>query len=229
MIDKILNLIFPIKCEICGKLGKIICDDCLKLINLYQINKKEKDKFFIYKYDGKIRDLILSYKYKDAGYLYYFFEKCIIKNEKACNFLLGYDIIVPVPMHKKRRLSRGYNQTELISRKLALDLCSLKSQNAILCKQKYIQHEPDILIKTKNIKKQSKLNYKERLESSKGVYFANNIDKIKDKNILIFDDIYTTGTTYKECKKALLKNGAKNVGILTIARQIKTKEEKWTI
>ena len=88
-----------------------------------------------------------------------------------------------------------------------------------LCKQaNTIIFDAKVLTKTKNTKPQSEKNLKERIQSIKGVYFVENPEKIKKKNVLVFDDIYTTGNTYKECKKVLISSGAKRVGIMTIAR-----------
>ena len=110
-IDK---LIFPPCCLICGKLtNKILCNECKKELYEKAIFKvednKNKDLYFekhiyIFLYKDKIRNLILDYKFNDKSYLYKLFSKIIIKNEKICGILKKYDIIIPVPIHKKRKL-----------------------------------------------------------------------------------------------------------------------------
>ena len=78
--------------------------------------------------------------------------------------------------------------------------------------------ENNVLKKAVNTKPQSKKTLNERKNSIKGVYFVENADKVKNKRILLFDDIYTTGSTASECKKILLEAGAKEVGIMTVAK-----------
>lgn len=118
-----------------------------------------------------------------------------------------YDIIIPVPMSRKKLAQRGYNQSELIASKIS--------------RYSKIQLQKDIIIKVKENKTQSTLNKIQRLENIKNVYKIKNKQKIKAKNILLFDDIYTTGATVNECAKILKQAGAKTVNVLTIAKDFK--------
>ena len=128
-----------------------------------------------------------------------------MKNEKVCRFLKNYDIIISVPMTKKKIAQRGYNQAELIAKQIAINSPNLT----------YLKN---ILIKQKETSTQSSLNKKERFNNVKNVYKVQNMQKIKEKNIILFDDIYTTGATCKECTKTLMEAGAKIVDLLTIAK-----------
>ena len=96
-------------------------------------NKKIKvQKIFIYRYDHIVRNLLINYKFNDASYLADTFSHLIKNNKKIYDILKTYDIILPVPLHKKRKLERGYNQTELIARKLGLNYknnCLIKVKN----------------------------------------------------------------------------------------------------
>lgn len=160
----------------------------------------------MYKYEGEIRSLLLKYKFNDKAYLSDFFAQMILKNQMAISFIKKYEIIIPVPLHRKRLLERGYNQTELIVKKVSIN-------NSIVdCV------ENDVLKKARNTKPQSKNNLYERIRNIKGVYFVENAEKIKNKNILLFDDVYTTGSTANECRKVLINAGARQVGVMTIAR-----------
>lgn len=203
ILEIILNILFPEKCAVCGKLGESICLKCYNKLKKFEINNNYKDVFFLYKYQGIIRNLILSYKFKDKSYLYKTFSKCMLKNKNLCNFLKSYDIIIPVPLHKKRKMERGYNQSALIANELAKNL-----------ELKYY----DILIKNKNTKPQSSKSLKERKKSVVGIYEIKNKGLVKGKSVVIFDDIYTTGSTLEECKKVLFKCGAKKVGLLALAK-----------
>lgn len=120
--------------------------------------------------------------------------------------LKKYDIILVVPISKQRKKERGYNQSSLIAREIS-KLTSIKI-------------EKNVIQKTKNIIPQSKLDKNQRQENIKNAYRVHNVEKIKNKKILIFDDIYTTGSTVNECAKMLIQKGIdrNNIGVLTIAK-----------
>ena len=231
ILENVLNLFFPIKCGVCGKIGLPICNNCEKIIKKYEINLVENDyieiensmsskniiidqannyklknnskikvqKIFLYKYDDIVRKLLINYKFNDASYLADSFAYLIKNNKKIYNILKTYDIILPVPLHRKRKLERGYNQTELIVRKLGL------------------KYENDCLIKVKNIKPQSQNDVEKRKTEIKDVFKIQNIEKINNKKVLILDDIYTTGSTANECIKTV-SIATKNIGFVSIAR-----------
>ena len=224
-LERALEFIFLPSCGICGKLGeKYLCNKCKKDLEKYAIfakskfnerelnNQTEKNiannkpiyKFHIFRYEELIRDLIIQYKFNEKSYLYKTFCEFIVKNKKTLDFIKSYDIIIPVPIHKKRYRARGYNQSELISKELARR-CQLKCYN-------------DILIKKVNNNAQSTLNKNERLENVKNVYKIIKPEKINNKKVLIFDDIYTTGATVQACALELKKAHTKEIGILTLAK-----------
>ncbi len=262
LFENVLSLIYPPACSICGKEGKTyLCENCK--------NKLEQEKIYVpkieivngiehcylFEYKGIIREKILQYKFGNKAYLANFFFEFFVKNEKVCGFLKKYDIIIPVPMSKKKIAKRGYNQSELIARKIVksttnnLNFNILKdnsvnsknnivnSSNSILKNNNVninnileksnignnnttLKLEKNVLIKVKENKTQSTLNKIERMENVKNVYKIQNEQKIKQKKVLLFDDIYTTGATTTECIKVLKNAGAKEVGILTIAKDI---------
>ena len=211
------EIIFPQCCLICGKVSKNIwCKECKNKIYKEAIFKEEistrkQDTYFfnkhiyVFEYKNVIRNLILDYKFNDKSYLYKIFSEIITKNEKICGILKKYDIIIPVPIHKKRRKQRGYNQSELIAKEIAYNIKNLRYENSVL-------------EKVKNVKPQSLLRKKQREQNVKNVYKIVKKEKIKDKKIILFDDIYTTGSTANECCKILKQNGAKEILVLTIAK-----------
>ena len=212
---KLLDIIYPKECIICGKTNEdILCDKCydnmflnniVKECKIDKYNENYKEHLYIFKYEGKIRNIILDYKFNDKAYLYEFFVKIILKNEKICRKIKKYDIIIPVPIHKKRNRERGYNQSELIARKIAENF-----ENTECIK--------NCLVKSRNNAKQSSLTKKQRMQNVKGVYKIQNKQKIKNKRVILFDDIYTTGSTVNECAEVLNENGAKEVLVFTIAK-----------
>ena len=126
--------------------------------------------------------------------------------KKSFEKLKKYDIIIIVPISNKRKLERGYNQSELIAKEISKII--------------EVPIEKKVLYKIKNTVPQSTLNKKQREENAKGVYKAKNINRIYNKKILLIDDIYTTGNTVNECANILIQKGIKrkNIGVLTIAK-----------
>lgn len=209
MINMLLNFLFPPVCGICGKTHEEwICEKCLEKLKINIIYRKVYNKYYdemIYLFSYKdVRKLILKYKFNNWAFLSNTFSKIILKNKNLCRNLKFYDIIIPVPMYKIKKQKRGYNQTELITKKIAKNLG--------------IYEDSKVLLKIKNTRTQSKLNEKQRYENIKNVFFINNIEKIKDKKIILFDDIITTGATINECAKILKQNGAKSVVVLALAK-----------
>lgn len=133
----------------------------------------------------------------------------MLKNIEFIDLLKNYDTIIPVPISKKRYKQRGYNQSSLIAKKLAKELLKENFK---------IKYNDDCLFKTKNVIEQSKLNKDNREKNIKGAYEIFHINQLKNKKILLVDDIYTTGSTLRECSKILKKSNPKKIGVLTIAK-----------
>jgi len=156
-------------------------------------------------YKDKLRDLLHDFKYSSKLYIADFLSDLII--DKFPSDLSGFDIIVPVPLHIRRLQERGYNQTALISKVLAgslgvgLDLFSLK-------KVKYTKPQVDIS------------NFQNRAKNVKNLFQVSNKKIFSRKTVLLLDDVYTSGSTIKECSKQLIEAGAKYVFALTIARAV---------
>jgi len=129
------------------------------------------------------------------------FEKVLSKD---ILFRHSIDLIIPVPLHKKRRRRRGYNQSEIIAKHLSKVYCLPMSSQ--------------ILIKTKNTVPQMKLSKKLRIKNLTDSFSSKNIHILKNKNIMLVDDVITTGTTLNTCAKKLIKAGAKKVFVFTLAR-----------
>ena len=213
-VPSLLNLIYPPKCGICGKLNEnFLCNKCYKILEndaKFNVEKFEKLKnefdehIYMFKYEGAIRRIILQYKFQEKSYLYKTIVNFLLKNKKMFEIIKTYDTIVPVPISKKRKRTRGYNQSYLIAKDIA-NIVGIKLENRVL-------------FKIKNIIEQSKLNKEDRGKNIKGVYEIKNDYRIKDKKILLFDDIYTTGSTANECCRMLKEVNLDKIGVLTIAK-----------
>ena len=210
----LIDLIYPPVCGLCNKIcKKHLCKECEMDLKKYEINeienvKGDKSKYYDYqvktfKYKGKVRSKIIDYKFNEKSYMCHTFQKMITKNEKIYSFLKKYDIILYVPMFKKQEHKRGYNQTYLIAKEIGKTLgVSIEKSN---------------LTKIKDTKKQSTLTKEERKTNVKDAFVIKKPERIVNKKVILFDDIFTTGNTVNECSKVIKMAGTKEIAILTIA------------
>lgn len=157
---------------------------------------------------GKIKEAVKHFKFLGQRMYGHLFGDMIYEEFSQYDWLTGYDFIVPVPLHEKRLLERGYNQSEIIADSLAsnLDLPVYK----------------DVLFRIRNTKKQSKLKGLARKENVEGAFFAYG-EELKGKRVILIDDIYTAGETAMACAEALKSAGAEEVAVITF---LKTKYKK---
>ena len=210
--EQLLDLIYPPTCGICGKGKKTyLCKKCENKLNQIAIFGKDEysDKYFekhyyLFKYDDIIRTMLIDYKFNEKPYLYRSFMEFFNKYKKRYHEFEIYDIIVPVPISKKRMRDRGYNQSLLIASDIA--------------KKSKIKLEKNVIKKEQNNTPQSLLDKNGREKNVVNVYKIVNKQKILNKKILLIDDIFTTGATVNECSKMLKISGAEKVDVLTIAK-----------
>ena len=152
-------------------------------------------------YDGVLRVIILALKYeRDMGLA----ELVLPDLENLLNTSnFEFDILIPVPLSKNRYKERGYNQTSIWGKLLA----RIVEKNFL----------PKALWKKCETASQVSLPAEKRWQNVKNTFSANS-KIVKDKNVLLLDDVITTGATLYECTNALLEAGSKNVSALTIAR-----------
>jgi ComF family protein len=153
-------------------------------------------------YERLARHLIINFKDHDATLYAPIFAQWI--NRIIQEFSDEIDIMIPVPITNKRRLFRKYNQTEL----LCLELQKLSK----------LHYEPRILEKTKETVAQKTLNREKRLKNLKKSFSLNPEFSVKHKNILLIDDVITTGATANACAQLLKEDGADKVYVATLAR-----------
>lgn len=197
----ILDLLFPKKCLECKKPGKYICSNCLKKV---RPGIKNSSNYSIFKYEGVIRKAIINLKYKYATDIAEELVKiCVykLKNKKKFKNVT----LVPIPLHWKRENERGFNQVEIIGRKVAKEL--------------NWKFEPNLLIRNKSTIPQVQLKGEERRKNLTGVFKINENNNLDNNSLIfLFDDVYTTGSTINEAGKVLLKDENRNIKGLTIAR-----------
>ena len=207
----LLDNLFPERCLYCGKYGKYICEYCYNKLNNEYIFRKVYNDYFDYiicssYYVGDIKKKIHNFKFHEQSYLYkYLIEICLLNN-RIYNFLKYFDLITYVPMNYNKQLKRGYNQSELLAKELGkrLNIEVVKTLNKPL-----------------QFKVQSTLSEKERMDNVKNAFEFIGGDNIKNKNIILVDDIITTGSTIRIFSKLLKNFQAKKICILAIAKTYK--------
>ena len=211
LISAILDLLFPPKCIFCSKIlgdSEYWCDSCASTLMLTADGGRQSGEFYDFciaplYYTGMVRKSVLRYKFRGAAVYAEAYGKILASCIRE-HIDVEYDIITWVPLSRKRKRERGYDQAFLLAGATAAELEREVEQT---------------LVKQKHIRPQSELSGKdERVENISGAYEVTDPELLKDKCILIIDDIVTTGSTLEECAKELIKSGAKKVICAALAR-----------
>jgi ComF family protein len=158
-------------------------------------------------YNAASRKLILGFKYGDRLHTVHTFTPWLAR--AGADLLLQSDLIVPVPLHARRLWQRRFNQSALLGAALARH-----------CGKTCL---PDALVRLRHTTPQKGLSRKHREENVKNAFGVNKKRDVTGKNILLIDDVFTSGATLNACARTLKKAGAHKVFALAIARV--TREE----
>ncbi len=158
------------------------------------------------RYSGSLKETLRRFKFSNKSSYYRALGKLLALKIQNTKQIDSFDVIVPVPLHKSRQKHRGYNQAELMAEQIAKTL-------KIPC-------EKNLLIKSVATNSQSMLKRTERLLNLEDAFMAVSDGLIAHKNILLIDDIVTTGSTVNQCCKALKRAGAEKViaGVIATTR-----------
>ncbi|WP_372367628.1 ComF family protein [Candidatus Uabimicrobium sp. HlEnr_7] len=182
-----------------------VCQECMQQQTAYCC--KSRCNFTEYRcvtrYSGDIKKLLTNFKFCGKVHYGQLLASLLFRNIARMPFLQKIDFIIPVPMTAKKRIQRRYNQAEIIATHL-----SKKMQ--VYCMKRN-------LVKIKNTKNQSSLSKEQRKQNVRNVFHLVNKSSLYQKNILLIDDICTTGNTLQACIKALKTAKCKNIYIATIA------------
>ncbi|MCM2339078.1 MAG: hypothetical protein NDI62_01330 [Burkholderiales bacterium] len=214
ILDTILDVIFPVNCISCKKRGSNLCVDCL----LSSPSAERESATWIFPlFDYRhtaIKKSIWLLKYKSKRNLAKIYAEVlygkIIEELSELRMMSNFTepILIPIPLSKKRQRERGYNQAELIC--LELIKIDKEKNNFKLWK--------NILIKTKETEHQANIKDRHnRLKNLTDSFSVTNREMIKNKNIILIDDVLTTGATLSEAKKTLKSFGARKIIAFTLA------------
>jgi ComF family protein len=219
-----LDLLFPPACGGCGKLGSRWCKECQQRVQLLNGTlcevcglpqdvegvcdtcRIDRPHFHVLRawavFDDPLRNALHKLKYRRDIALGDAITAHMIYYVKSLNWQL--DMVVPIPLSRQRYKQRGYNQVGMIARPLALALG--------------VEFAPKALVRHKETRSQVGLSKRERWKNVQGAFRAGS--NVNGKNILVLDDVSTTGSTLSSSAEALLSSGAKNIYALTVARAL---------
>lgn len=183
-----------------------ICSHCLGKLPILRDNCFEgsgniKAVFSLFMYDGAVKEAVKQYKFSGQRLYGELFGSIMAEKLSSVETLKDCDCIIPVPLHPKRLEERGYNQSEILAKTISEKL--------------EIPMITDALFRIKETQRQSALKGLARIENVKNAFFAYG-EAVKDKRIILVDDICTMGETLKACEAALKTGGAEDVFATTL-------------
>ncbi len=229
-----LDLVYPRHCESChGAVldeARHLCWDCMTRMQFIQRphcdrcgdpieGKVDYDPMCAYcsrhriwftrarsavRYRGPIRDVIQSFKYKNALYLGRDMNLLLLACVQAHYGAIPFDAVTSVPLFARRERERTYNQAAVLARDLASDLRS--------------PYDNRLVIRIRDTQTQTHLSAPERRENMAGAFVPHGSNGRQGQRLLLVDDVMTTGATVNECARALKEAGAEYVYVATVAR-----------
>lgn len=175
-----------------------ICASCIK-----KLPKFDK-AYSLLHYNDKSKYLIFNFKYHDDISYNPIFANLLVSRYRQ--EIEDSDLVVPIPMHKYKRLWRMYNHSQILAEEIAHLL--------------EIEINSNILLKVRNTRPQTALSKEIRAKNLVGSIDVRNGKKVRNRKILLIDDVMTTGSTANICASKLKKAGAKEVKVLCIARRM---------
>lgn len=159
--------------------------------------------YLIFTKGGKVQQLLHALKYKGHQEIGELLGRWYGAELKEVGFAEKFDLILPVPLHKKKRSARGYNQSDCLAKGLSEGLG--------------VAWSAAVLKKGKPTESQTRKTRLERLQNVQDVFFVEKRESVQDKRIALVDDIITTGATLEACVTVLLEAGCREVHLITIA------------
>ncbi len=229
----LVSLCFPAHCGVCRdstEAGVHLCEACAEEVERIQppycakcsspfqgaitqefvcSNCKERELHFecaisCYVSSGPVRDFVHGFKYLGHTHLAKTLAAWLAEALDDPRMMAKpFDALVPVPLHHVRQREREFNQAEVLARLIA---------------EKAGRPVWNALKRTRKTPTQTRLDRSERMENLRGAFKVRSPAQVKGKDLVIVDDVFTTGSTVEECSRVLLKAGAASVRVITVAR-----------
>ncbi len=207
--DSVLRLLFPPRCVLCGREGDLICESCGRAFPL-RLDADAIPKLpgvraarAVWPYEGNVREIVRRYKYNGLRSL-----APVLAAEMA-TVLLEWnpriDVIAHVPVHPARLRERGFDQSDLLARELS-HLTGIAATSALArLRETAVQARA--------------MSAAQRATNVRGAFHVPDPEQIRRANVLLIDDVLTTGATLTEAARALRRAGARNIYALTLAHE----------
>lgn len=224
LLNRVIDFVLPPRCVNCGSTGVVLCVDCVKLVSFIEepvceicgepLRKKglcarcQENVLSIHKiraavyFRDPIPHVIHQFKYHNVFALADALSS--LMHQQWFRWFASVDLIIPIPLHKKRLQERGYNQSTLLARPLA--------------KQIKAEFNEPILKRVTYTQPQAQLTALEREANVRNVFEITNQKIVRNKHILLVDDVCTTGATLDSAAQALLNCGASQVSAYCLSR-----------
>ncbi|TFG93389.1 MAG: ComF family protein [Syntrophobacterales bacterium] len=234
LVSGFADMLFPEQCPTCGTAlfggGDFFCSDCLSTVrfttppqctscgipftttqgadHLCEECILSTPPFSVARslglYEGALLDAIHLFKYHGKISVGEDLGRMMAQASYASLAIGDYSLIIPVPLHPKRLRERGFNQSLVLARQVS-KRCSIPLDFLALRR-------------TLHTEAQVRLSGRQRRINVRGAFEVTDRNRVEGKKIVLIDDVYTTGSTVAECSKVLMKSGAKEVAVLTLAR-----------
>ncbi|MBV0899339.1 MAG: ComF family protein [Wolbachia endosymbiont of Fragariocoptes setiger] len=158
----------------------------------------------VFSYDQYSKDMIINFKFFDNLNYIKVFAKWMYQVNR--DVFYNSDVIIPIPLHRFRLFKRKYNQAALLAKEIS--------------KLTNLPYTPFAVKRIRNTKFQPGLTLKQREKNLRKAFVINNKKIIRDKIVILVDDVVTTGATVRSCAQEILNSGAKEIRVLSLARTI---------
>jgi len=235
VVSGLADMLFPAQCPTCGAAligggGDLFCSNCLSSVrfttspqctscgvpfattqgadHLCEECILSTPPFSVARslgvYEGALLDAIHLFKYHEKISVGEALGRMMAQAPYDSLAIEDYSLIIPVPLHPKRLRERGFNQSLVLARQVS--------------KRFSVPLDFSVLRRTIHTESQVTLSGRKRRTNVRGAFEVVDRGRVEDKRIVLIDDVYTTGSTAAECSKVLMKSGAKEVAVLTLAR-----------
>jgi ComF family protein len=223
LLETLLQLFYPHLCPVCNEntisADHFICTSCIQSIPRTEyhkvadnpvekrfwgkVNVYRATSFFRFQKGSMYRVLLHELKYKNNPEIGRFLG-ALAASEMMQSWMSTVDIIIPVPLHPRKLVIRGYNQSDYI----ALGLVGILTE---------AECRTDIISRTKENATQTRKNVFQRYENAAGIFSFNTNENLSGKHILIVDDVLTTGSTLEACIKCIPNFPGIKISVFTLA------------
>lgn len=222
-IEDLLVLFFPRLCHACGEnlppTGEDICTSCNITLPTTNYHLKKENPFterfwgrvpittgasmFLFSKGSRVQNMLHNLKYNGKKEIGELLGRKYGRSLRMSPHYLSIDLIVPVPLHPQKEYLRGYNQSEMFARGLSEGM--------------RVPYLKDGLVRKVHTDSQTRKNRMDRLENVNDVFEVNKSSAMRNKHILLVDDVMTTGSTLEACANAILSLPKAEVSMVTIA------------